>query len=57
MISQIFFTNLILIVSALFIDMTFKLNLEKTTLNPILCAWAVMTGLSFILYPIYLVWS
>ena len=57
MISQIFFTNLILIVSTLFIDMRFKLNLEKTMLNPILSAWAVMTGLSFILYPIYLIWS
>lgn len=56
MITQIFITNLILVASAMFADIAFKLKLEETKLNPLLCTWLLITGISIVAYAIYLVW-
>ena len=56
MITQIFITNLILVAAIMFADIAFKLNLEKTKINPLLCTWLLITGVSVVAYAIYLVW-
>ena len=57
MIHQLFLTNVVLILIAVFIDDFFKLSLKDTKANAYLSCWVVVTLLSAIAYIFYLIWG